>query len=86
MGILGHTGHERANRAIREADTLLVLGARLDVRQTGTLTDEWAKGKNVWVVDYDLNEAVYHRVRPTRVFHQSVKEWLHEYAGSSRGN
>ena len=86
MGILGHTGHERANRAIREADLLLVLGARLDVRQTGTLTDAWANGKQVVIVDYDQGELDNRRVKGTKLYHQSVKEWLNEHAGNSRSN
>ena len=50
LGYIGHTGHEVANLAVHESDFLLVLGARLDVRQTGTVVDKFVpKGKIVWV-------------------------------------
>lgn len=50
LGFIGHTGHEAANRAVHEADFLLVLGARLDVRQTGTMVGEFVpNGKIAWV-------------------------------------
>lgn len=56
MGYLGHTGHERANRAVYEADWLLVLGSRLDVRQTGTETKEFSLDKAVYFVNNDQTE------------------------------
>jgi acetolactate synthase-1/2/3 large subunit len=58
IGYVGHTGHLAANRAVFESDFLLALGSRLDVRQTGTLVNQFVpNGKVVWVNmdDTELN-------------------------------
>ncbi len=63
LGYIGHTGHEAANRAVHETDFLLVLGARLDVRQTGTMVSEFVpNGKIAWV-NNDQDELEFARVR-----------------------
>jgi len=63
LGYIGHTGHEAANRAVHEADFLLVLGARLDVRQTGTMADEFVpNGKIAWI-NNDPTELAFARVK-----------------------
>lgn len=63
LGYVGHTGHEAANRAVHETDFLLVLGARLDVRQTGTMVNEFVpNGKIAWV-NNDPAELEFARVR-----------------------
>jgi len=50
IGYIGHTGHLAANKAVHECDYLLVLGSRLDVRQTGTVIDKFVpNGQIVWV-------------------------------------
>lgn len=50
LGYIGHTGHLAANRAVYESDFLLVLGSRLDVRQTGTLVKQFVpNGKVAWI-------------------------------------
>lgn len=50
LGYIGHTGHLAANCAVFESDFLLVLGSRLDVRQTGTVIDKFVpQGKVCWV-------------------------------------
>lgn len=52
LGYVGHTGHEVANTAVHESDFLLVLGARLDVRQTGTMVNQFVpNGQVAWVND-----------------------------------
>jgi len=62
LGFIGHTGHKVANRAVHEADFLLALGARLDVRQTGTLVDRFVPdGKIAWV-NHDPDELQFSRV------------------------
>ena len=63
LGYLGHTGHEQANRAAFEADFILVLGSRLDVRQTGTEVDDFSSGKCIFSVNNDESELEYSRVK-----------------------
>jgi acetolactate synthase-1/2/3 large subunit len=54
---------------VNEADLLLVVGSRLDVRQTGTLTDKFVpNGKVAWV-DIDYTELDNPRVEIDWKFH-----------------
>lgn len=56
MGYVGHTGHKIANKIVHEADFLLVLGSRLDIRQTGNQVKDFVpNGKVAWI-DIDDNE------------------------------
>ena len=76
MGYIGHTGHRVANRSVHEADFLLVLGARLDVRQTGTLVNDFVpNGKIVWV-NNDLSEINFPRVRVDWPIYGDVSEFI----------
>ena len=68
LGFHGHTGSQLAGKAIADADLLLVLGSRLDVRQTGTLKTEFAKHAQIFRVDFDQNELSYSRIE----HHQSI--------------
>ena len=63
LGYVGHTGSRYANRAVHESDCLLVVGARLDVRQTGTQTEQFVPHGRVIRVDVDPVELAHARVR-----------------------
>jgi acetolactate synthase-1/2/3 large subunit len=79
LGYVGHTGHGVANRAVHACDLLVVLGARLDVRQTGTRTADFVPGGRVVRVDLDLHELQEGRVRSALDLHadaREVLEWL----------
>lgn len=56
VGMIGSYGNRWANLAIGEADCLLVLGSRLDVRQTGSEVEAFAENKNIFHVDCDPAE------------------------------
>ncbi len=75
IGWIGHTGTPWANAALYEADTILVLGSRLDIRQTGTEIDIF-KSKKVIHVDIDKEELEHCRIAPTLKFHCSAKDFL----------
>ena len=62
LGYHGHTGNQYANNAIHEADLLLVIGSRLDIRQTGSKTESFAPNAKVIHIDLDLNELNHPRV------------------------
>jgi acetolactate synthase-1/2/3 large subunit len=63
LGFIGHTGHASANSAVHEADFLLALGTRLDVRQTGTVTNAFVpQGRIAWI-NNDPDELAFPRVR-----------------------
>ena len=63
LGFAGHTGNQYAARAIHEADLLLVIGARLDVRQTGSCVDNFVPHGKVIRIDLDSSELEYPRVK-----------------------
>ena len=56
LGFIGSYGNRWANEAISKSDLLLVLGSRLDVRQTGANIDGFKKNKTIIRVDIDVNE------------------------------
>jgi acetolactate synthase-1/2/3 large subunit len=61
VGMLGSYGNRWANLALGEADVLLVLGSRLDIRQTGADTKSWKGDREVFHVDCEAGE-LNHRI------------------------
>jgi acetolactate synthase-1/2/3 large subunit len=55
-GLIGSYGNRWSNLAISESDLLLVLGSRLDVRQTGSDTDNFKGDRQIFHVDCDEAE------------------------------
>jgi acetolactate synthase-1/2/3 large subunit len=74
-GFLGSYGNRWANWAVAEADLLLVLGSRLDVRQTGSDVDGFRTGRSVFHVDVDATELNNH-VPGCDVLHDDLKAFL----------
>lgn len=62
MGLVGSYGNRSANIAISKTDVLLVLGSRLDTRQTGARMDAFMPTGNIIHVNDDLNELSNHRL------------------------
>lgn len=56
VGLIGTYGNRWANRALALSDFLLVLGSRLDIRQTGADTDSFRQSKVIHHVDVDVAE------------------------------
>ena len=56
VGLIGSYGNRWANLALGRADLLLVLGSRLDVRQTGADTESFKGGKQIFQVDCESGE------------------------------
>ena len=56
VGMIGSYGNRWANKALGESDLLVVLGSRLDVRQTGSDKEYLTKNRVVWHVDCDKEE------------------------------
>lgn len=56
IGFIGTYGNRWANYALGSCDLLLVLGSRLDLRQTGTDTLDFQKGKEIFHVDIEAGE------------------------------
>lgn len=77
MGMIGTYGNRNANLAIANADLVLVLGARLDTRQTGTCPDNFARAAKIIHVDIDKNE-LNNKVKTDYVFNADIKDFLLE--------
>ena len=62
FNMIGSYGNREANWAVQNCDLLLVVGARLDVRQTGSDIDDFARQARVIQIDIDphqLNNRVH---------------------------
>jgi len=53
IGMIGSYGNRWANKALAKSDTLLVLGSRLDIRQTGSSVSSFHGDKKIIRVDID---------------------------------
>ncbi len=56
VGMIGSYGNRWANLALSRSDLILVLGSRLDVRQTGSQTDLFTAGRTIFHVDCEEGE------------------------------
>jgi len=56
MGLIGSYGNRYGNLTLANSDLILVLGSRLDTRQTGTNLDTFAREAKIIQVDIDKNE------------------------------
>lgn len=82
FGMIGAYGNRIANYAIQNCDLLIVLGSRLDVRQTGAETSSFAKKAEIYQIDIEqgqLNNRV--KVNPVLAnvslfYEQYIKEEL----------
>ena len=53
FNMIGSYGNREANWVVQNCDLLIVIGARLDVRQTGSNTDDFARNAKVVQIDID---------------------------------
>ncbi|RAZ49862.1 thiamine pyrophosphate-binding protein [Campylobacter hyointestinalis] len=56
FGLIGAYGNRYGNLALANSDLIIVLGSRLDTRQTGTNLDTFAREAKIIHVDIDYNE------------------------------
>lgn len=56
FGLIGTYGNRYSNLALANCDLLIVLGSRLDTRQTGTRPETFAKKAKIIHIDIDKNE------------------------------
>jgi acetolactate synthase-1/2/3 large subunit len=56
VGLIGSYGNRWANFAMAESDLILVLGSRLDIRQTGSDTKYFKEGRAIFHVDCEAGE------------------------------
>lgn len=75
VGFLGSYGNRWTNWAIAESDVLLVLGSRMDVRQTGSDIDGFRQGRSIFHVDVDETELNL-RVPGCDVLHDDLASFI----------
>lgn len=79
LGMLGSYGHRWANSAVSQADLLIVLGSRLDERQTGPDVHSFGSGRRIFRVDIDGSE-LSGRVEADISIEMNVADFLMEAA------
>ena len=62
IGMIGSYGNRCANMGIANSDLLIVLGSRLDTRQTGAKIEDFLSNANIIHVDIDKNELSFNRL------------------------
>lgn len=85
LGFHGHTGNQAAGLAIQACDVLLVVGSRLDLRQTGSRTDQFAPNAQIIRVEIDEGELNQPRVRSHHLLHGRAEPVLAAMAAALRG-
>lgn len=75
VGMLGSYGNRYANLAVANADLLLVLGSRLDTRQTGTKPKTFAREAKIIHVDIDRRE-LNNKIKADVAIHSDLKYFL----------
>lgn len=84
VGLIGSYGNRWANLAMAEADCILVLGARLDVRQTGANITAFGEGKTIIRVDIDPRQLAWRVAGDVNVL-ADVRAFLEEAIVYARG-
>jgi len=74
-GMIGSYGNRWSNLALSDADFVLVLGSRLDVRQTGSDIQGFSENRSVYHIDCDQAE-MNNRIRGCHVFHDDLHHAL----------
>ncbi len=75
VGMIGSYGNRWTNLAIARSDFLLVLGSRLDVRQTGSQTDAFKGERRIFHVDCETGE-INNRITGCCAIVSGLKEFL----------
>lgn len=65
LGMIGSYGTRVANYAIQNADLLLVIGSRMDVRQTGSNCEDFAR--NAYIIQIDVDKHQLNNRIPTKM-------------------
>ncbi|MGL5420560.1 MAG: thiamine pyrophosphate-binding protein [Plesiomonas shigelloides] len=82
-GVIGSYGTRTANYAIQNCDLLIVLGSRMDVRQTGADTEDFAR--NAKIVQIDIDEAqLSNRVKADLDVHCDCEEFFTNFDSELR--
>lgn len=75
VGFIGSYGNRYGNLALANADLILILGSRLDTRQTGTRPDTFGRGATKVHIDVDINE-LNAKVQSELIINAHLKDFL----------
>jgi len=84
FGFIGSYGNRYANLAVAGCDLLLVLGSRLDMRQTGDFPEAFAKDAAVIRVDIDEHE-LHHNITSDVAVHGYCADFIRSLLCVSEG-
>jgi acetolactate synthase-1/2/3 large subunit len=84
VGLIGSYGNRWANVGVGEADLLLVVGSRLDIRQTGADVDFFKGQRTIFHVDIDAGE-INGRVRGCEAVQADARAFLEAATVAARG-
>lgn len=76
LGYHGHTGGQVPGIAIEQADLIVVLGSRLDIRQTGNRFDDFAPNAKLFRVDFDQAELNRCKIKVDHMLNQPLHSVL----------
>ena len=79
VGFIGSYGNRWANKIFAESDLLLVLGSRLDIKQTGSNTKSFSEGKDIWHIDIDNNELINKRITNKNLIQLNIHQFYSIY-------
>ena len=82
LGMLGAYGTRTANHAVQNCDLLLVLGSRLDVRQTGAKPDDFARKARIVHIDL-MDGQLNNRVKAHASYLMELNTFFANFALSS---
>ena len=76
VGMIGSYGNRCANMAVSQSDLLIVLGSRLDTRQTGALYGSFLKQGRIIHVDIDCDELENNRLENRIQVRENVSRFV----------
>jgi acetolactate synthase-1/2/3 large subunit len=82
LGLIGAYGNRYGNLTLANSDLILVLGSRLDTRQTGTNLDTFAREAKIIQVDIDKNE-LGSKIKVDLEIYSDVKSFLEKINNQS---
>jgi acetolactate synthase-1/2/3 large subunit len=77
MGLIGSYGNRYGNLTLANSDLILVLGSRLDTRQTGTNLETFAREAKIIQVDIDKNE-LGSKIKVDIEIHSNILDFINE--------
>lgn len=84
VGLIGSYGNRWANMALGNSDMLLVLGSRLDIRQTGADVVSFQSGRTIFHVDCEDSE-INNRVQGCIPVQADLRSFLPEAIKAAQG-